>query len=40
MARELATVCLPPDAHQNLRAAIEEALAPFDMNGDHEPYQG
>ncbi|MEU3896882.1 hypothetical protein [Streptomyces sp. NPDC045251] len=40
MAHELATVCLPPDAHQNLRAAIEEALAPFDMNGDHEPYQG
>ncbi|WP_371657340.1 hypothetical protein [Streptomyces sp. NBC_00280] len=40
MANELLTVCLPPDAHQDLRAAIEAAMAPFDMNGDHEPYQG
>ncbi|WP_431994859.1 hypothetical protein [Streptomyces griseoflavus] len=40
MANELLTVCLPPDAHQDLQAAIEAAMAPFDMNGDHEPYQG
>ncbi|MFG2566625.1 hypothetical protein ACGFR6_14435 [Streptomyces sp. NPDC048567] len=40
MANEMLTVCLPPDAHQDLQAAIEAAMAPFDMNGDHEPYQG
>lgn len=40
MANEMVTVCLPPDAHQDLHAAIEAAMAPFDMNGDHEPYQG
>ncbi|MER7488446.1 hypothetical protein ABTY20_21590 [Streptomyces sp. NPDC126497] len=40
MANEMVTVCLPPDAHRDLRAAIETAMAPFDMNGDHEPYQG
>ncbi|MFD7136493.1 hypothetical protein [Streptomyces sp. NPDC059894] len=40
MAHEMITVCLPPDAHQYLQAAIEEAMAPFDLNGDHEPYQG
>ncbi|WP_329024701.1 hypothetical protein [Streptomyces sp. NBC_01423] len=40
MAHELLTVCLPPDAHRDLQAAIEAAMSPFDMNGDHEPYQG
>ncbi|MEU7969768.1 hypothetical protein AB0D09_41010 [Streptomyces sp. NPDC049097] len=40
MAFEMVTVCLPPDAHQCLHAAIEGAMAPFDLNGDHEPYQG
>ncbi|MEV4432174.1 hypothetical protein [Streptomyces sp. NPDC049585] len=40
MAHEMVTVCLPPDAHHDLHSAIEAALAPFDMNGDHEPYQG
>ncbi|MER5598034.1 hypothetical protein [Streptomyces sp. NPDC002265] len=40
MAKEMVTVCLPPEAHGRLRPAIEEAMAPFDMNGDHEPYQG
>ncbi|MBM9509291.1 hypothetical protein [Actinacidiphila acididurans] len=40
MANEVVTVCLPADAHQDLRAAIEEAMAPFDLNGRHEPCQG
>jgi len=40
MAHEMVTVCLPPDAHQDLQTAIELAMAPFDLNGDHEPYQG
>ncbi|MGC9376185.1 hypothetical protein [Streptomyces sp. MH13] len=40
MAHEMITVCLPPDAHRSLRAAIDEAMAPFDLNGDHEPYRG
>ncbi|GAA2709411.1 MULTISPECIES: hypothetical protein [Streptomyces] len=40
MAHEIVTVCLPPDAHHALHSAVEAALAPFDMNGDHEPYQG
>ncbi|GAA5031414.1 hypothetical protein [Streptomyces siamensis] len=40
MAYEMVTLCLPPDSHQYLYAAIEEAMAPFDLNGDHEPYQG
>lgn len=40
MAHEMVTVCLPPDAHLDLPAAIEEAMAPFDFNGDHKPYQG
>ncbi|WP_141698458.1 hypothetical protein [Streptomyces lushanensis] len=40
MANEMVTVCLRPDSHHDLRAAIETALAPFDMNGDHQPYRG
>jgi len=40
MAHEVLTVCLGPDAHQDLDAAIGRALGPFDMEGDHEPYQG
>ncbi|MFD8968941.1 hypothetical protein ACFV0C_28815 [Streptomyces sp. NPDC059568] len=40
MAHEMVTVCLRPDAHHDLHAAIETAMAPFDMNGDHQPYQG
>jgi hypothetical protein len=40
MAHEMITVCLPPDAHQDLHAAIEEVLAPFDLNGDHQPCRG
>ncbi|NIH78996.1 hypothetical protein [Amycolatopsis viridis] len=40
MAHELVTVCLPPDAHRDLRAALEEAMAPFDMNGDPAPREG
>lgn len=40
MAHELLTVCLSAEAQQDLHAAIEQALAPFDFNGDHEPYRG
>ncbi|MFE1880988.1 hypothetical protein [Streptomyces diastatochromogenes] len=40
MANEMLTVCLPPDAGSDLRAALVAALAPYDMNGTHEPYQG
>ncbi|MCZ0989250.1 hypothetical protein [Streptomyces diastatochromogenes] len=40
MANELLTVCLPPDAGPDLRAAVAAALAPYDMNGTHKPYQG
>lgn len=40
MAYESVTVCLPADAHLDLRAAIEKAMAPFDLNGGYEPYQG
>lgn len=40
MANEMLTVCLPPDAGSDLRAALAVALAPYDMNGTYEPYQG
>ncbi|MEU1401170.1 hypothetical protein ABZ471_02185 [Streptomyces sp. NPDC005728] len=40
MANELVTVCLPPAADSDLRASLATALAPFDMNGNHKPYQG
>ncbi|MFJ7494824.1 hypothetical protein ACIQZB_27170 [Streptomyces sp. NPDC097727] len=40
MANEMVTVCLLPDTHQDLCAAIESTMAPFDLNGDHQPYQG
>lgn len=40
MAHESLTVCLPAEDHQDLHAAIEEVMAPFDYNGDHEPYRG
>lgn len=40
MAYEMVTLCLPSDSHQYLYAAIEEAMAPFDLSADHEPYQG
>lgn len=40
MAHEMVTVLLPPDAHKDLHGAIGEAMAPFDLNGHHLPYQG
>jgi hypothetical protein len=40
MAHEMVTVCLPADDTRDLHSAIESAMAPFDVNGDHEPYQG
>jgi hypothetical protein len=40
MAYEMVTVCLPPDAHQDPHSAIDSAMAPFDLNGDHQPFQG
>ncbi|MFJ9809270.1 hypothetical protein ACIRTB_13685 [Streptomyces sp. NPDC101158] len=40
MARELLTVCLPPMEVRAVPDAIARAMAPYDMNGDHVPYQG
>ena len=40
MSNELVTVCLPPVAGSDLHAALAAALAPFDRNGNYEPYQG
>ncbi|MCF6422669.1 hypothetical protein [Amycolatopsis tucumanensis] len=36
MAHEMVTVCLPSDAHRDLRAALDEAMSPFaDGEWDH-----
>ena len=39
MAGMSVTVCLPPGAVRDVRAALTRALAPFDMNGDDTPYE-
>ncbi|MFJ7066695.1 hypothetical protein [Streptomyces sp. NPDC101115] len=40
MSHELLTVCLPPMEVRAIPEGIGRAMAPFDMNGDHEPWQG
>ncbi|WP_438319729.1 hypothetical protein ACSHWO_37470 (plasmid) [Streptomyces sp. HUAS TT3] len=40
MAHEVITVCLPPTDVEAIHDEVARAMAPFDMNGDHDPWQG